>query len=37
VLYGKRVTEDVKGFKTKEYLIKKKLLKALYDIDIVEI
>jgi hypothetical protein len=31
------VTEDVKGMKTPVYRIKKKLLKALYDIDIVEI
>ena len=31
------VTEDVKGVKTPVYRLKKKLLKALYDIDIVEV
>jgi len=30
------VVEDVKGFKTDVYEIKKKLLKALYHIDVVE-
>lgn len=35
--YGKPVIEDVKGHRTREYLIKKKLMKAVYGIDIVEI
>ena len=30
------IVEDSKGFKTKEYIIKKKLMKAIYDIDIYE-
>ena len=33
---GKRVIEDVKGFKTPIYNLKKKLVKALYNIDIFE-
>lgn len=30
------VVEDVKGVRTREYLLKKRLVKALLDIDIVE-
>jgi len=30
------VVEDTKGFKTPEYKLKKKLMKAIYDIDIRE-
>lgn len=33
---GRRVIEDVKGVKTPVYNLKKKLIKALYDIDILE-
>jgi hypothetical protein len=33
---GKEIVEDTKGFLTKEYKIKKKLMKAIYDKDIVE-
>ena len=32
-----KVVEDVKGFRTKEYAIKKKLMKALYGIDVIEV
>jgi len=31
------VTEDVKGFKTKEYIIKRKLVEALFNITITEV
>jgi hypothetical protein len=31
------VVEDVKGVRTREYKIKKRLMKALYEIDVVEI
>lgn len=34
---GRQVVEDVKGFDTPEYRLKKKLVKALHDVDIVEI
>ncbi|MHB8727605.1 MAG: DUF1064 domain-containing protein [Sulfuricaulis sp.] len=34
---GMRVVEDFKGMSTALYGLKKKLLKALYDIDVVEI
>lgn len=34
---GKRIVEDVKGFKTKEYIIKKKLLYNKYGILIKEV
>lgn len=34
---GKTVVEDAKGFKTKEYLIKKKLFEFKYGIEIAEI
>lgn len=34
---GKTVIEDSKGFKTKEYLIKKKLFEFKYGIEIAEI
>src|SRR2546429_9845974 len=30
------IVEDVKGFRTKEYIIKKKLVKALYGVEIKE-
>lgn len=33
---GQRVVEDCKGFKTKEYLLKKKLVYGLLGIDIKE-
>ncbi len=33
---GKEVIEDVKGMKTPVYNLKKKLIKAIYDIDIFE-
>lgn len=33
---GAKVTEDVKGFSTPVYRLKKKLMKAVYDIDILE-
>lgn len=33
---GKRITEDVKGFKTPAYRLKKKLIFALYGITISE-
>jgi len=34
---GKTIIEDAKGFKTKEYLIKKKLFEFKYGIEIAEI
>lgn len=34
---GEHVTEDTKGFKTRDYIIKKKLMKALYGIEIREV
>lgn len=34
---GKQVVEDVKGIKTPVYNLKKKLVKALYNIDIKEV
>jgi hypothetical protein len=34
---GQTVTEDVKGFRTPQYKIKKKLMKAIYGIEIQEI
>lgn len=34
---GIEVLEDTKGFLTKEYKIKKKLMKAIYDKDIIEV
>lgn len=33
---GKRIIEDVKGMKTPVYNLKKKLIKAIYGIDIFE-
>lgn len=33
---GKTVVEDVKGFRTAVYRLKKKLMKAVYNIDILE-
>jgi hypothetical protein len=39
VLFADKHTEvwDAKGFKTKEYILKKKLMKIFYNIDIVEV
>jgi Protein of unknown function (DUF1064) len=37
VATGESVTEDVKGFRTAVYQLKKKLVKALYGVEIVEI
>ena len=34
---GEVVTVDVKGFRTKEYRLKKRLVEALYPVQIVEI
>lgn len=34
---GKQVVEDVKGFRTKEYLKKKKLMKKVLGIEIIEL
>ena len=34
---GKRIVEDVKGFKTDVYKLKKKLVKATHGIEVVEI
>lgn len=34
---GKTVVEDTKGFLTKEYRLKKKLVKAIHGVDIVEV
>jgi hypothetical protein len=34
---GKRFVEDVKGVKTRDYLLRKKLMKALHGIDVQEI
>ncbi len=33
---GEIIVEDCKGFRTQSYVIKRKLMKALYDIDILE-
>lgn len=33
---GKQVTEDVKGFKTPEYKLKKRLVEAIYGVKILE-
>ena len=35
--YGAMITEDVKGVKTPVYKLKKKLVEALYGIEIVEV
>lgn len=37
VATGKLVTEDVKGVRTAVYMLKKKLVKALYGVEIAEI
>ncbi len=34
---GERITEDVKGVRTPVYRLKRKLVKALYNIDITEV
>ena len=36
-LHGKQVVEDVKGVRTREFIMKAKLLKALHNISVVEI
>lgn len=33
----KEIVEDTKGYKTKEYIIKRKLMKYIHDIEIIEI
>jgi hypothetical protein len=33
---GKQIVEDSKGFKTRDYILKKKLMKAIYGIEIRE-
>ena len=37
VLDGELIVEDVKGYKTKAYELKKKLMKAVYGIEISEV
>jgi len=37
VATGKDVIEDVKGVRTRDYKLKKKLVEALYEIEIIEI
>jgi hypothetical protein len=37
VATGKSITEDVKGVRTAVYMLKKKLVKALYGVDIIEV
>lgn len=34
---GRKVIEDVKGVRTREYVIKKKLMRAIYEIEISEV
>ena len=34
---GLTIVEDVKGMRTAVYILKKKLVKALYEVDIVEV
>lgn len=34
---GKKIVEDVKGYKTDIYKLKKKLMKAVYGVEIVEV
>jgi hypothetical protein len=34
---GQVVTEDVKGYRTRDYRLKKELVEALYDIEIIEV
>lgn len=36
-LHGKQVVEDVKGVRTREFIMKANLLKALHNISVVEI
>ena len=33
---GRQVVEDVKGVRTRDYVLRKKLLKALYNLEVVE-
>lgn len=35
--YGNEIVEDVKGFRTREYKIKRKLMLALYNIEVKEV
>jgi len=37
VTTGKRIYEDVKGVRTREFIIKKKLMKAIHGIDVKEV
>jgi hypothetical protein len=37
VATGETVVEDVKGVRTAVYMLKKKLIKALYNVGIVEV
>jgi len=37
VLTGRVVVEDTKGFRTAEFILKKKLVEALYNIQIIEL
>ena len=37
VTTGLLVVEDVKGFKTRDYRLKKELVKALYGVEIIEV
>jgi hypothetical protein len=34
---GRRVVADAKGYRTREYLIKKRLMRAIYGIEILEL
>jgi len=34
---GERITEDVKGYRTSEFVLKKKLMRYVHGIDIVEV
>lgn len=33
---GRRVVEDKKGFRTREYILKKRLMKHIHDIEVLE-
>lgn len=34
--HGKQIVEDTKGYRTREYRLKKKLVEALYNLEIIE-
>lgn len=34
---GKEIVEDAKGYRTKEYIIKRKLMKYIHNIEVVEV